>query len=164
MLVTWMFLRTSITNRYAIYISPAGECATILGQSKNCSSLQGISASLKSIFDTVFLILQNQNIWPIEIVFFINIVEYKVPSKVIMMMMMNCFCDMVDRRNVFSLISSQDHCQRFSPSRVSATPRAGLEPAQNLSSGLVEWNCALLITTTTRCYYTDNHYTTVSFL
>ena len=32
------------------------------------------------------------------------------------MMMMNCFCGMVDRRKKFSLISSQDHCQRFSPS------------------------------------------------
>ena len=27
------------------------------------------------------------------------------------------FCDMVDRRKVFSLISSQDHCQRSSPSQ-----------------------------------------------
>ena len=145
-----MFLRTSITNRCAIYISPAGECATILGQSKNCSSLQGISASLKSLFDTVFLILQNQNIWPIEIVFFINIVEYKVPSKVIMMMMMNCFCDMLDRRNVFSLISSRDHCQRFSPSRVChAESRA--------------WTCAepeFRFSWMKLCI-TDNHYNTL---
>ena len=48
-----------------------------------------------------------------------------------------CFCGMVDRRKVFSLISSRDHCQRSSPSRISETPRAGFEPAQNLSSGLV---------------------------
>ena len=27
----------------------AGECATMVGQSKNCSSLYGIKASLKSI-------------------------------------------------------------------------------------------------------------------
>ena len=33
-----------------------------------------------------------------------------------MMMMMNCFCGMVDQRKAFSLISSQDHCQRSSPS------------------------------------------------
>ena len=45
-----------------------------------------------------------------------------------MMMMMNCFCSMVDRRKAFSLISSQDHCQRSSPSRISDTPRAGFEP------------------------------------
>ena len=48
------------------------------------------------------------------------------------------FCGIVDRRKVFSLVSSRDHCQRSSPSRISDTPRAGFEPAQNLSSGLVE--------------------------
>ena len=65
-----------------------------------------------------------------------------------MMMMMNCFCGMVDRRKAFSLISSRDHLQRSSPSRISDTPRAGLELAQNLSLGLVEGSCAVLITTT----------------
>ena len=65
-----------------------------------------------------------------------------------LMMMMNCFCGMVDRRKAFSLISSRDHCQRSSPSRISDTPRAGYEPVQNLSSGLVEWFCAVVITTT----------------
>ena len=67
-----------------------------------------------------------------------------------MMMMMNCFCGMVDRRKAFSLISSRGHCQRSSPSRVSNTPRAGFEPAQNLSSDLVEWSCAIMITITPR--------------
>ena len=42
-----------------------------------------------------------------------------------MMMIMNCFCGMADRRKVLSLISSWDHCQRFSPSRISNPPRAG---------------------------------------
>ena len=65
------------------------------------------------------------------------------------MMMMNCFCAMVDRRKAFSLISSWDHCQRSSPSRISDTPRAGFEPVQNLSSGFVEVLCS-----------SDNHYTT----
>ena len=60
------------------------------------------------------------------------------------------FCGMVERRKAFSLISSRDHCQRSSPSRISYTPQAGLEPAQNLSSGLVEWICAVVITTTPR--------------
>ena len=55
-----------------------------------------------------------------------------------MVMMMNCFCGMVDGRKAFSVISSQSHCQRSSPSQISDTPRAGFEPAQNLSSGLVE--------------------------
>ena len=67
---------------------------------------------------------------------------------VMMVMMMNCFCDMVDQRKAFSLISSRDHCQRSSPSRISGMPRAVSEPAQSLSSGLVEWNCAVVITTT----------------
>ena len=57
---------------------------------------------------------------------------------VMMMIMMNCFCGMVDQQKAFSLISSRDHCQRFSPSQISDAPRAGFEPAQNLSSGLVE--------------------------
>ena len=52
--------------------------------------------------------------------------------------MMNRFCGMVDGRKVISLISSQDHCQRSSPLQISDTPRAGFEPAQNLSSDLVE--------------------------
>ena len=48
---------------------------------------------------------------------------------------------MVDRRKVFRPISSLDHCQRSSPSRISNTPRAGFEPAQNLISSFVEWFC-----------------------
>ena len=43
---------------------------------------------------------------------------------VMMMMLMNCFCGMVNWRKVFSLISSRDHCQRSSPSRISDTPQA----------------------------------------
>ena len=55
---------------------------------------------------------------------------------------------MVDQPKAISLISSLDHCQRSSPSRISNTPRAEFEPVQNLSSGLVEWICAVVITTT----------------
>ena len=66
-------------------------------------------------------------------------------------MMMNCFCGMVDWRKKFSLISSRDHCQRSSPSRISGTQQTGFETgfesAQNLSSSLVEWKCAVVITT-----------------
>ena len=40
--------------------------------------------------------------------------------------------------------------QRHSLSRISNTPRAFFEPAQNLNSGLVEWNCEVVITTTPR--------------
>ena len=53
-----------------------------------------------------------------------------------MMMMMNWFCSMVDLRKAFSLISSRDQCQRSSPSRISDTPLTGFEPPQNVSSGL----------------------------
>ena len=65
-------------------------------------------------------------------------------------MKINCFCGMVEQRKAFSLISSRDHCQRSSSSRISDTPWAGFEPTQNLSSGLVEGNCAVVITTTPR--------------
>ena len=48
----------------------------------------------------------------------------KEPSMMMMMMMMmNCFCGMADRRKAFSLISSREHCQRSSPSRISDKPR-----------------------------------------
>ena len=76
----------------------------------------------------------------------------KQAARVIMMMMMNCFCGMVDRRKAFILVSSLDHCQRSSPSQISDTLRAGFEPAQNLSSGLVEGSCTVLITITPRCH------------
>ena len=38
---------------------------------------------------------------------------------------LNCFCGIVNRRKAFRLISSRDHCQRSSPSRISDTPQAG---------------------------------------
>ena len=64
-----------------------------------------------------------------------------------MMMMINCFYGLVDRRKAFNLIFSRDHCQIFSPSRISDTPRAGFESAQNLSLDFVELGCAVVITT-----------------
>ena len=70
--------------------------------------------------------------------------------KLAMKIMMNLFCGMVDQRKAFSLISSRVHCQRPSPPWISDTPRAGFEPAQNLSSGFIEWSCAVVITTTPR--------------
>ena len=51
-----------------------------------------------------------------------------------------------------SLISSRVHCQRSSPLLIADTLQAGFEPAKNLSSGLVEWSCAVVITTTSRCH------------
>ena len=62
-------------------------------------------------------------------------------------MIMNCFCGMIDRQKAFSLISNLNHCQKSSPSRISDTPRDALQPAQNLS--FAEWG-AVVITTTPR--------------
>ena len=67
-------------------------------------------------------------------------------------LVMNCFCSLVHRRIEFSLISSRDHCQKSSPSWISDTPRAGLKPAQNPSSGFIEWSCAVVITTKPRLH------------
>ena len=67
-----------------------------------------------------------------------------------MMMMVNCFCGMADRRKAFSLASNQDDCQRSSPSQISNMSQVGFEPAQDLSSGLVELSCAVVITITLR--------------
>ena len=72
------------------------------------------------------------------------------------MMMVNCFCGMIDQRKAFSLISSRDHCRRSSPSRISDMLQAGSDPAQNLSSGLVEWSCAVVLTTTPQCHRQQN--------
>ena len=77
---------------------------------------------------------------------------YTFQSNQMMMMTMNCFGGMVDRRKAFSFISSPDHCRISSPSRISDTPRTGYEPARNLSSGLVKWSCAVVVTTTPRRY------------
>ena len=52
-------------------------------------------------------------------------------------MIMNCFWGMADRRKAFSLISSRDGCQRFSPSQISDITGAGFQPAQQ-SSDFVE--------------------------
>ena len=48
--------------------------------------------------------------------------------------LMNCFCGMTDQGKAFSITSSQDHCQRFSPPHISDMPQAGL----NLSRTCVQ--------------------------
>ena len=75
---------------------------------------------------------------------------------IVTMVMMNCFCGMVDRRKALSFISNQDHYQRSPPSRLSDMLHVGFEPTQNLSSGFVEWNCAAVITNTPWCHKPDN--------
>ena len=74
-------------------------------------------------------------------------------AELFLFLMMNCFCGMIDRHKALSLISSWDHCQRSSPRRISDTSRAGFEPAQNLSSGFVEWSRAVAITIAPGCLY-----------
>ena len=61
------------------------------------------------------------------------------------LMMMNCFCKMVEKRKAFSIISSWDHCQRFSPLFISKVLWVGFEPANNLNSGFFEGSCAEVI-------------------
>ena len=63
------------------------------------------------------------------------------------------FCVMLDWLKVFSLISSWDHFLRSSSLRIPGTLHAGYEPVQTLSSGLVDWSCALVITTTLWCHW-----------
>ena len=91
---------------------------------------------------TQILVLRKGNVPLFTVMFyrrlFLNLSKVCFQARthtLLLMMMMNFFCRMVDRRKVFSLISSWDHCQRSSPSRISDTPRARFEPAQNLSSG-----------------------------
>ena len=49
-----------------------------------------------------------------------------------------CVYGMVDRRMLFSRISSQDPCQRSSPSQISDKLPAGIESALIISLGFVE--------------------------
>ena len=51
------------------------------------------------------------------------------------------------------MVSSWDDCKRSLPSQISDMPRAGFEPAQNLSSGIVEWSCAVVVITTTPLHH-----------
>ena len=70
--------------------------------------------------------------------YLIRAIELMMMVMMMMIMMMNCLCGIVDRRTAFSLISSRDHCQRPSPSRISNMSQAGFQPAQDLRSGLAE--------------------------
>ena len=55
-------------------------------------------------------------------------------------------------KGVYSLISSRGCCQRSSALQISNLSRVGFEPVQNLSSGLVEWSCTVVIMTTPQCH------------
>ena len=71
----------------------------------------------------VFLKVLSKKHSVLFILFMLN--QVKSYGLIMMMMMMkNCFCGMVDQRTAFSLICCRDNCQRSSPLRVSDTPRA----------------------------------------
>ena len=75
-----------------------------------------------------------------------------------MIIMIRCFFGKVNQQKVFSLISSQGHCQGFLPSQISDMPRAGFEATENLNSRFVEWSFAVVITTTPRHHMDDSKY------
>ena len=115
------------TERYSVSFCIQSECGKIqIRKTPNTDT-----------FRAVYNILLNYSyVKPSGILYIILSSKSRFPRTdvtVVMMMMMNCFCGMIDRRKACSLISSRDHCQRSSPSRISDTPQAGFEPAQNLS-------------------------------
>ena len=61
------------------------------------------------------------------------------------LVMMNYFCELVERQKALNSISIRDHYHRFSLSQISEMPQVGLEPVQNLSLVLVEGICAVVM-------------------
>ena len=53
-----------------------------------------------------------------------------------MIMMINVFCRIADRRKVLNLVSTRDQSQKFTPSWISNAPKVGFKPVQNLGSNL----------------------------
>ena len=53
------------------------------------------------------------------------------------------------------------NCQRSAPLQIFNTLQAGFEPVENLSSGLVEWSCAVVINTTPQRHYYNQYTTTL---
>ena len=77
-----------------------------------------------------------------------------------MMIMMNCFSGMVDRRNLISIIFSRNLYQRFSPSKISDMPGARFKSLPKINSNFVEWSWVVMLTLTpqrqTACLVTYN--------
>lgn len=57
------------------------------------------------------------------------------------------FVDRLTSERHLYLISSWDHCQKFSPLQISDILPAEFQLAQNLSSEFFEWSCAIMIAT-----------------
>ena len=75
-----------------------------------------------------------------------------------MMMTMNCFYGMVDRRSAFTPYFQPGPLSEILSIANLRHTRAGFEPAQNLSSDFVEWSFAVVITTTPRLFHTKTSY------
>ena len=66
-----------------------------------------------------------------------------------MMLTLNCFYGMVDRRKTLHLNSSLTYSQSFPLLQIFDTSW-GFEPALNLSEDFAKWSCAVVTTTTQR--------------
>ena len=64
---------------------------------------------------------------------------------------------MVEQQKMLSLISSHDYCRSFSRSQTSEALQLGLELEQNLSSGFLEENFAVVANTTPRWHYSSQN-------
>ena len=72
-------------------------------------------------------------------------------------MMMNCFVVWLTDEGRLALFPAGTIVRisdRISPSQISDTLRGEFKPPQSLSSGLVEWSCAVVITTAPRPHKT----------
>ena len=61
------------------------------------------------------------------------------------MIMMSCFCGMVDQQKVFSLTPSQDHFQRSSSLQISDKLQAGFERAQKVQHDNIGYSYSVIV-------------------
>ena len=73
-------------------------------------------------------------------------------TRMMTLMMMNCYCGMLDQWKCVKPISRRINYRRLLPSQTSDTLLTGVELAQNLCSGFVKWSFAVMITTIPRCH------------
>ena len=65
---------------------------------------------------------------------------------------LNCFCGMVHQQKAFIPYFQMGLLSEILTLQISNMLWPGFEPVQNLSSDIVEWNCAVVITTTPQCH------------
>ena len=76
----------------------------------------------------------------------------------IMIMINEAFVVWLTNERRLALFSAWTIAARDFHNRESPTRRAGFELVQNLSSGFVEWSCAVVIPTSRHYYYHNCHY------